>query len=274
MPWWVLSLNPLRPRVRAHDQSVHPRRGMGVARPLLGRERCPLITRDRVRDPRLARGAKAREAARATGAAWAGFAPGSSRGGPVPTSTATPCSRAVAPQSAVPDRQPHLGCSSSALLSGRHCGVYESVVYGVTMDGPNLTIIVNALSVTIGLMFLSVTAPLALRGARARELDVLMCHAALDAIDRAGQVVGNVPDRAAAGDPPRAGTFVFAIAAPDRPTWPGTPWANRPQIHELTTSDRLAAFGLPVAWILVHGMMITSVGWPRDLDQAAAWRCP
>ena len=146
-------------------------------------------------------------------------------------------------------------------IVGTGCGVYESVVFGITMNGPNLTILVNALSVTIGLMFLSVTAPTALSEERVRgSLDVLMSTPLSTRSIVLGKWWGTFRIVPLLAILPALGTFLFAIGAPDRSTWSGRPWANMPQIHELTTSDRLAAFGLPVAWILVHGMMITSVG--------------
>ncbi len=143
---------------------------------------------------------------------------------------------------------------------GTFCGLYESIIIGITAGGPEFTIIVNAMSVTIALMFVSVTAPTVLTEERVRgSLDVLMATP----MSTRSIVLGKwwaifriVPLLTIL---PALGAFFIAVSVPDRPEYSRIFYgAIRPS--PLSTMDKLAGFALPVAWIIVHGMMIASVG--------------
>lgn len=143
-------------------------------------------------------------------------------------------------------------------IAGTAAGVYDLVSNGFARNQPKSILFVNGVVVTFGLLFLSVTAANAMAEERVRgSLDVLMSTPISNASIVLGKWWGayrNVPILALF---PAVGCLLLAIGEPGNG---GPPIAGMPAQPPAAAWERAMAFLMPVAWVLSHGALITSVG--------------
>ena len=142
-----------------------------------------------------------------------------------------------------------------ATVLGSVYGFYEMVDTGVRSGAPNFVVLINSLSVSFGLLFLSVAAPTALAEERTRgSLDVLLAtplSTASIVLAKWWGVYRVVPRIALL---PAIGTAVYVALAQDAAVRPGLVQAP------ITWTHRLSAFAVPVLNTLSAGALVTSVG--------------
>jgi ABC-type transport system involved in multi-copper enzyme maturation permease subunit len=138
--------------------------------------------------------------------------------------------------------------------------------------GSQFLMYMNGLEATFSLLLVSLVAPTVLAEERVRgSLDVLMATPLPTDQIVVAKWWGAFRAVPALAILPAIGCLVMAIYAPAHPPT----WRGRASVPELDVIDRIAYATLPVAFLLVHGAVISSVGlalatWIRRVGRAVA----